>query len=78
MSHTPAYDPLETIAWMLEEARAELASETYVTAEGRTRRKTTAQRAGDAVRLETLCEVIWNVTGRVEPLEVITGRALAG
>ena len=77
MSHTPAYDALETVAWMLEEARAELGAETYLTADGKARRKTKAQRAEDVVRFETLCAVIWNVNGRAEPLESVAERALA-
>ncbi|MGD9570714.1 MAG: hypothetical protein AB7V62_02360 [Thermoleophilia bacterium] len=77
MSHTPAYDPLDTITWMLGEARAEVAAESYVTPEGKVKKKTKAQRADDVVRFETLCAVIWNVTGRSEPLEAVTERALA-
>ncbi len=77
MSHTPAYDALETVAWMLDEARAELARETYATDEGRTRRTTRARRAEDFVRFETLCAVIWSVNGRAEPLEQVAERALA-
>jgi hypothetical protein len=76
MTHPPAYDPLDTVRWMLEEARAELASETYVTDDGRARRKTKAQRNDDRVRFETLCTVLWNVTGRPEPLEAIAEREL--
>jgi len=76
MTHPPAYDPLDTVRWMLEEARAELASETYVTVDGRARRKTKAQRNDDRVRFETLCAVLWNVTGRPEPLSAIAEREL--
>ena len=76
MTHPPAYDPLDTVRWMLEEARAELASETYVTDDGRARKKTKAQRNDDRVRFETLCAVLWNVTGRPEPLSAIAEREL--
>ena len=58
MTHPPAYDPLDTVRWMLEEARAELTSATYVTDDGRTRRKTKAQRDDDRVRFDTLCAVL--------------------
>jgi len=78
MSHAPAYDPLETITWMLEEARAELAAETVTTADGKTKKKTKAQRNDDQVRFDTLVSVIWNITGRPEPLEVVAEKTLAG
>ena len=45
--------------------------------DGRTRKKTKAQRNDDRVRFDTLCEAIWNVTGRQEPLEALTGKSLA-
>jgi hypothetical protein len=77
MSHPPAYDAFDTVRWMLDAARAELAAETYVTPEGRARRKTKAQRHDDRVRFETLCEVIWNVSGRREPLDDLTARETA-
>ena len=77
MTHPPAYDPLDTVRWMLEEARRELDAEIAVLAEGRTKKKTRAQRNDDRFRFDTLCEVTWNVTGRPEPLEAITRRALA-
>jgi len=77
MTHPPAYDPLDTIRWMLEEARRELDAEVAVLADGRTKKKTKAQRNDDRVRFDTLCAVIWNVTGRPEPLEIIAEKALA-
>jgi hypothetical protein len=77
MTHPPAYDPLDTIRWMLEEARRELDCEVAVLDDGRTKKKTKAQRNDDRVRFETLCTVIWNVTGRPEPLEIIAEKALA-
>ena len=77
MTHPPAYDPLDTIRWMLEEARRELDAEVSVLPDGRTKKKTKAQRNDDRVRFDTLCAVIWNVTGRPEPLEIIAEKALA-
>lgn len=77
MIDPPAYDALDTVRWMLEEARRELDAEVAVLRDGRTKKKTKAQRNDDRVRFDTLCTVIWNVTGRVEPLEVITEKALA-
>ena len=77
MTHPPAYDPLDTIRWMLEEARRELDAEVAVLDDGRTKKKTKAQRNDDRVRFDTLCMVIWNVTGRPEPLEVVAEKALA-
>jgi len=76
MTHPPAYDPLDTIRWMLDEARRELAEETHVAPDGKVKKKTKAQRHDDQVRFDTLCVVIWNVTGRVEPLEAIAEREL--
>ncbi len=77
MIDPPAYDALDTVRWMLEEAHREIDSEVSVLADGRTKKKTKAQRNDDRVRFDTLCTVIWNVTGRVEPLEAITVTALA-
>lgn len=77
MTHPPAYDALDTIRWMLEEARRELDSEVTVQEDGRARKKTKAHRHDDRVRFDTLCEAIWNVTGRQETLETFTERALA-
>ncbi len=76
MTHAPAYDPLETIHWMLEQARTELAAETYLTDEGRVRRKSKARRNDDRVRFATLCAVLWNVSGRPEPLDALVERQL--
>jgi hypothetical protein len=76
MTHEPAYDPLETVRWMLDEARRELAAESAVTPDGKVKKKTKAQRHDDQVRFETLCAVIWNVIGRVEPLEAIAAQEL--
>lgn len=71
MTHAPAYDPFETVLWMLDEARRELAADTIAGPRGRLRKKTKAQLHDDRVRFDTLCTVIWNVTGRAEPLEAI-------
>jgi hypothetical protein len=76
MTHPPAYDALDTVRWMLDEARRELSAETAVAADGRIRKKTKAQRHDDQVRFETLCAVIWNVTGRPEPLAAIAEQEL--
>ena len=76
MTHPPAYDPLETIDWMLEEARREVLAETTVLEDGRSRKKTKAQRHDDRVRFDTLCAVVWNISGRPEPLETVTEKAL--
>ena len=73
---SPAYDPLDTIRWMLDEARAELLADTFMTDEGKSKKKTKAQRNDDQVRFDTLCMVIWNVTGRSEPLAVVAERVL--
>ena len=64
-----AYDPLDTVRWMLDEARRELLLDTYLTDEGKARKKTKAMRNDDRVRFDTLCTVLWNVSGRSEPLE---------
>jgi hypothetical protein len=75
MTHQ-AYDPLDTVRWMLDEARRELQHDTYVTDEGKAKKKTKAQRNDDRVRFDTLCTVLWNINGRAEPLEVVAERAL--
>jgi hypothetical protein len=77
MTHPPAYDPLDTINWMLEEARREVYAETVLLDDGRTKKKTKAQRNDDRVRFDTLCAVMWNITGRPEPLDAVTEKALA-
>jgi hypothetical protein len=75
MTHQ-AYDPLETVRWMLDEARRELQLDTYTTDDGRSRKKTKAMRADDRVRFDTLCTVLWNINGRSEPLEAVAEREL--
>jgi hypothetical protein len=76
MTHPPAYDALETVRWMLDEARRELSAETTVAPDGKVKRKTKARRHDDQVRFETLCAVIWNVTGRPEPFTSIAEQEL--
>lgn len=65
---TVEYDPYDTVHWMLREARTEVLADTAVGPSGQVRRKAKARRELERVRYETLCEVIWNVTGRPAPL----------
>ena len=76
MTHPPAYDALDTVRWMLDEARRELAADTTAGLNGKPKAKPRAQRRDDRVRFETLCAVIWNVTGRIEPLEAVAEQEL--
>ncbi len=71
------YDPLDTVRWMLAGASAEALCDTATGADGRTRRKSKARREADRLRYETLCEVVWNISGRPEPLETFTERLAA-
>ena len=71
------YDPIDTVQWMLDGVRDAVLAETTVSDAGRTKKKTKAQREADRLRYETLCEVIWNVHGRPEPLDELTERMLA-
>jgi hypothetical protein len=71
------YDPIDTVQWMLDGVRSAVLTETTVTEAGRPKKKTKAQREADRLRYETLCEVLWNVTGRPEPLDELTERFLA-
>jgi hypothetical protein len=73
----PVYDPIDTLWWMVAEARSELERETYTDESGRSRRKPKDRRSADVIRYETLCEVLWNVAGRPAPLEEVTARGLA-
>lgn len=77
MSVHPVYDPIDTVQWMLDGVRDAVLTETTVTPVGRAKKKTKAEREADRVRYETLCEVIWNVSGRPEPLDTLTERLLA-
>ena len=74
---SPVYDPLDTLNWMLDGVRTAVATDTTPTESGKPKKKTKAQRDADRVRYETLCEVIWNVTGRQEPLDEFAERLLA-
>ena len=69
-----AYDPMETLEWMIAQARADLARELTVDAAGRRRRKSRAQLQRERERLEVLREAVWNAEGRREPLEAVVGR----
>lgn len=71
------YDPLDTLRWMVAQAAAGLAEATYVDDAGRTRKKTKERRAAEATRYETLCEVLWNVSGRSMPLEEVIALEMA-
>lgn len=77
MGLDPVYDPLDTLRWMVAEARTELGSETYEDESGRSRRKSKERRSAERVRYETLCEVLWNVAGRPGALEEVTAQELA-
>ncbi len=77
MSVTAMYDPINTVHWMLDGVRTAVLTDATVTATGKPKKKTKAQREADRLRYETLCEVIWNVNGRPEPLEELTERLLA-
>lgn len=70
------YDPMDTVQWMLAGVRAEVLTEAMPSDNGRTKKKTKAQREADRLRYETLCEVLWNVSGRQEPLDEFAGRLL--
>lgn len=71
------YDPLDTVRWMLDDARRSVLSDEMPGAGGRPRRKTKARLEADRIRYETLCEVVWNIAGRTEPLDDLTRRGLA-
>jgi hypothetical protein len=65
------YDPIDTVRWMVADTGAELVRETYVDANGKSRRKAKDRRALELARYETLCEVLWNVAGRPVPFEEV-------
>lgn len=71
------HDPLETLDWMIREARAAYLAEDTLTKKGDPKKKSKVQRDAERVRLETLIELAWNVSGRAEPIEEISGRLLA-
>lgn len=72
----PVYDPLDTVRWMLDGVRAEVLADVIPLENGKTKKKSKAQREADRLRYETLCEVLWNVSGRQEPLDEFAGRML--
>jgi hypothetical protein len=74
---TYAYDPLDTVQWMLNGVRDAVLTEVVVSEGGRAKKKSKAQRESERLRYETLCEVVWNVNGRPEPLDQLTERLLA-
>jgi hypothetical protein len=71
------YDPIETINWMLDEARAALAEDTVPGAGARPRAKSKAVKAEEAQRVAVLTEVLWNVAGRPVPLSQFTADVTA-
>jgi hypothetical protein len=71
------YDPRETLQWMIDEAAAEVRTETAPDAGGRHRRKARARREAELARLSTLCEVAWNMDGRPVPFEEMVARVTA-
>jgi hypothetical protein len=77
MGYDVMYDPMDTMRWMLDEARDAVLAESYVDEKGKTKAKPKARRDADRIRYETLCEVIWNVAGRPEPLETVAEREFA-
>jgi len=72
----PLYDPLDTLEWMLGEARRGLREDSLVDDRGHERKKTKSFREAERIRYETLCEVLWNVQGRPGPLEEIVEQGL--
>jgi hypothetical protein len=71
------YDPFDTLQWMVAQAGAELGEATYVDETGKSRKKTKERRAAEVTRYETLCEVLWNVSGRTMPLEEVIALEMA-
>jgi hypothetical protein len=74
------YDPIETLTWMLEEARADLAQDSTIDPTRPTARpkaKTKAVKAAEAVRVDVLVEALWNIQGRPEPLPDFAARLTA-
>jgi hypothetical protein len=71
------YDPIETLSWMLEEARAELAQDSAIDPARPTARpkaKSKATKAVEAARVDVLVEAIWNIQGRPEALPDFAAR----
>lgn len=69
-----AYDPIETVHWMIAETAAEIRRPYGADSVGRRRPKSRAAREREAARMAVLCEVVWNAEGRVEPLEAVVAR----
>ncbi len=74
------YDPIETLHWMLDDARAALADDRIIPDEtrpaARPRAKSKARKAEEALRVAVLEEALWNIAGRPVPLdEFRAGRA---
>ena len=75
MGFQPMYDPLDTLNWMVAEARAEVSADVYVDPSGRRRAKPKGRREAERIRYETLCEVLWNVAGRPVEFSEMTAAA---
>ena len=71
------YDALESVQWMLAEAREAVLMVKTPDAEGKLKKKAKVEREADRARFLTLCEVLWNTNGRPEPLEALTERMLS-
>ncbi|MEW6583375.1 MAG: hypothetical protein AB1416_11515 [Actinomycetota bacterium] len=72
MGYTAQYDALDTLRWMVNDARDAVLADTYVDGKGKAKAKSKARREAERIRYETLCEVMWNVAGRPESLEAVT------
>jgi hypothetical protein len=72
-----AHDPVDTVRWMLEESVREVGRNTVTDGSGRTRPKSKVRRAQDEARVDLLCEVLWNISGRRRPLDELRTEALA-
>jgi len=72
------YDPIQTLHWMLDEACAALAEDSVAATDGtRARKKTKAQKAEEATRVDVLTEALWNIAGRPSPLPEFAAQAAA-
>jgi hypothetical protein len=66
------YDPIETLHWMLDDARSALADDRILDATrpgARPRVKSKARKAEEALRVAVLEEALWNIAGRPVPLD---------
>lgn len=71
------YDPIETLSWMLDDARAQLAQDSTIDLDRPTSRpkaKTKATKAVEAARVDVLVEALWNIQGRPAPLPDFAAR----